>query len=326
MARPPHPLAILLALGLLPSPALHGTPHAGASSAAARREESRAPAGGALRACTTWAEKATRTGRVPDALEELSGVAASRRHPGVYWAHNDSNNAATLFAIDATGEILARFPLRGVRPRDTEDIAVGPCSAGSAQSCIYLGDIGDNLGQRSEVWIDKMPEPDALDGRPLDVDAFAFRYPDGSRNAEGLLVDPRSAEVYVVTKTVDGLGEVFRIDDLAPGRKGRAVRVAELAAPATLARLSTAADAHPGGERVLLRTYAGVWELHRPGAASLAEVFAAKPVEVTNGAHIQAEGVAWAPDGASYLLTAEGRGSPIYRVECTRFSAEPDAR
>jgi hypothetical protein len=274
------------------------------------------PLAAAAGPCSRYAAKAERTGTSPDALPELSGMVASRRHPGVYWAHNDSNNDGTLFAIDVTGKVLARFPLRGLRPRDAEDVAVGPCAAGERRTCIYLADTGDNLLRRSGVWIGRIPEPDALVARPLTVAADAFRYPDGPRNTEALLVDPRSARLYVITKSVDGLGEVFRVDGLEDGKIGRAVPLATLPAPAALARLTTAADQHANGERILLRTYSGVWELRRPGARSLEEVFAASPVQVTSAAQMQGEDVTYTADGRGYVLAAEGKGSPIYRVGC----------
>ena len=276
--------------------------------------------------CTRYASAATRTGSTPIELPETSGIAASRRHPGVFWAHNDSNNSATIFAIDQSGKLLARFPLRGLRPRDAEDIAVGPCAAGSKQSCIYLADIGDNLARRKEVWIGRIPEPASLDGRALDVEASAFRYPDGPRNAESLIVDPHTAKLYVVTKSLDGLGEVYRLDDLQAKGGGHAVAIAVLPAPAALARLTTAADVHPSGERILLRTYAGVWELRRPGARSLEDVFGATPVEVTGAPQIQSEGIAYTVDGRSYLLASEGERSALYRVDCADAGATRERR
>lgn len=277
---------------------------------------------GPVAACARYAVEAVRTGSVPAELAELSGIAASRRHPGVYWAHNDSNNAGALFAIDASGKVLARFAIRGLRPRDTEDVAVGPCAKGAQRSCIYLADTGDNRKRRERVWIARVAEPDKLDGRTLAVEADSFRYPDGAHNTESLVVDPRSARLYVITKSVDGLGEVFRLDGLGSDEGGRAVPVATLPAPDALARLTTAADAHPGGERVLLRTYAGVWELRRRGAASLEEVFTAPPVAVTGAPQLQSEGIAYERDGAGYLLAGEGERSALYRVAC----AAPDDR
>lgn len=300
------PAALALTLVHVASSAGVATPAPSAKHAAAA----------ATAACASYAQTAARTGVVPPELDELSGIAASRRHPGVFWAHNDSNNKGALFAIDETGKILAKFPLRGLRPRDAEDVAVGPCAAGSKTSCIYLGDVGDNLRRRDAVWIGRVPEPPVLDGRVLQVEADSFRYPDGRRNTESLLVDPRTARLYVITKSVDGLGEVYRLDDLDEPGGGRAVKLRTLPTPSALARLTTGADAHPSGERVLLRTYAGVWELVQPGAGSLEDVLAATPHEVTGAPQLQSEGIAYRRDGRGYLLASEGAGSALYRVDC----------
>ena len=36
-------------------------------------------------------------------LDEVSGIAASRAHPGIYWAQNDSGGGAKLVAMQADG-------------------------------------------------------------------------------------------------------------------------------------------------------------------------------------------------------------------------------
>src|SRR5262245_50346447 len=148
--------------------------------------------------CPEYSPHATRTGRVPAELRELSGFAASRVHRGVFWAHNDSGNVLALYAMRPDGSIVATFPIRGATARDPEDIPVGPCTAGSAQSCIYLGDIGDNGSRRQSVQILKVPEPQRLDGGPLVPTILPFRYADGPSNAEALLVDPATARVFVI--------------------------------------------------------------------------------------------------------------------------------
>ena len=53
---------------------------------------------------------AERVGRIEhEPVRESSGIAASRRHPGVFWTHNDKGDAARLYAIDGTGKLLAEF-------------------------------------------------------------------------------------------------------------------------------------------------------------------------------------------------------------------------
>lgn len=275
-----------------------------------------ARAGEPVSACSAYAT-AVRVGAVPRALRELSGLAASRRHAGLFWAHNDSGNALALVALRADGRVAATFPVRGATARDPEDVAVGPCEPGGRESCVYLGDIGDNLGRRPSVQILKVREPARLDGRPLAATPLPFVYPDGPRNAEALAADPLSGRLFVVTKALFSLGDVYRLDDLGARAGGRAVRVATLEAPG-LDLFTTAADAHPSGERLLVLTAGRAWELRRPGARSLEEVLVATPVPVPGPEQLQAEAAAYVHDGRGYLLGGEGAGSPLSLVRCQR--------
>lgn len=266
--------------------------------------------------CAAYASPPHRVGAVPAALHELSGFASSRLHRGVFWAHNDSGNAPALHAIRADGTIVATFPLRGVRLRDPEDVAAGPCAAGAADSCLYLGDIGDNGGRRPSAQILKVREPARLAGAPLVPTILPFRYERGPRDAEALLVDPRTARVFVVAKSLLSLGEVYRIDGLGGRGGGTAVRVRRLRAPREFDAATTGAAAHPGGTRLLLRTYTRVWELRSPNARSFEDVLEAEPVAVPEAPQPQGEAVSYLFDGRGYLLGSEGTGSPIYRVPC----------
>jgi len=266
--------------------------------------------------CPRYAAHPELTGRVPAALRELSGVAASSAHPGIFWAHNDSGNALAISAMRANGTIVATFPLRGVTSRDPEDIAVGPCAAGSPRSCIYFGDIGDNGSRRQSVQILKMVEPERLDGAPLVPAILPFRYAGGPRNAEALVVDPVTARVFVISKNVLSLGDVFRVDGLGDREGGTAVRIRTLRAPREFDAATTGASAHPSGERLLLRTYTRVWEFRSPGARSFEDVLDAEPVAVPTARQPQGEAISYTADGRDYLLAGEGVDTPIYLVPC----------
>ena len=291
----PRPFALAVALGLLLV----------------------APSDGAEPGCRAYSERIVDAGRTPRALDELSGLVASRRHPGIYWAHNDSGHDLTLYAIRETGKIEAMFPLLNVDAADPEDIGVGPCKRGGAQTCIYVADTGDNLRSRSRVQLLRVLEPETLRSRRLVAEAFPFSYPDGAHDAEALLIDPRSADAFVVTKSIMSLGHAYRIEIGERGRPVRAVSVGPIAAATGFDALVTAASVHPSGTRLLLRTYRGVWELRRPGANGLAEVLRAVPHAVPGGArHLQGEAVAYTTDGTAYLLGGEGDDTPILRVDC----------
>src|SRR5512139_2545167 len=74
-------------------------------------------------------------------ITESSGLAASSRHPGVLWTHNDGGAAAEVMAVGRTGRTVATVRLRGIDPYDPEAIAPGRDPAG--RPALFLGDIGD---------------------------------------------------------------------------------------------------------------------------------------------------------------------------------------
>lgn len=266
-------------------------------------------------ACSSYGRPA-RSGKVPEALAEFSGLAPSRRHDGIYWAHNDSGNAFELFAIDATGHIHARLALRGGSNRDIEDIAIGPCAADSDESCIYVGDIGDNLYRYDDGRIYRLREPETLQDGNAEVDLLRFEWPHKPRNAEAMVADPRTGTLFVWTKEPRSLGVVHRLEGLAPGKTGRAVAVKQIHAPDPGAGLPTAADTHPEGERILIRTYSQVWELRQPSAERIEDILEAEPIPLPSRLQQQSEAISYHHDGRGYLFGTEGSGGPIYTVGC----------
>ena len=72
-------------------------------------------------------------------------------------------------------------------------MARGPCQGGDAAggSCLYFGDMGDNRESRSYCAVYRVREPAAMtSGLEVAAEALPFQYPDGSHNAEALLVHP----------------------------------------------------------------------------------------------------------------------------------------
>jgi hypothetical protein len=265
--------------------------------------------------CARYRTPPVRVGRVPAELTEMSGLVASRRHEGVYWAQNDSGNGFELFAMRENGVLVGRFPLEDGINVDCEDLTIGPCQEKHAETCLYLADTGDNLERRGRVTVYEIPEPATLAERPLATRRLIFTYDDHAHNAEALLVDPHDARLYVVTKEIDSLGSVYRLEGLGVRRVGRAVRLHGLTAPSGFGGLTTGAAVHPSGTRVLLRTYTQVWEYRGRPEQSLAAILATTPVDVPSATQPQGEAVTYTADGRSYLLGTERTG-PLYRVDC----------
>ena len=148
-----------------------------------------------------WAQASQPTGdyaepvavcEVTDArLDEASGLVASRRNPGYYCTHNDSQGEPHVYVLDRSGRICLTIRLTGATNIDWEDIALAP--GREADTCdVCVADIGDNKAARTEVVIYRFAEPE-LDAATraaglLDVtpSAYRCRYADGPRNAEGV--------------------------------------------------------------------------------------------------------------------------------------------
>jgi hypothetical protein len=246
-------------------------------------------------------------------LNEVSGIVESARRPGTFFVHNDSGDTARFFAVDLSGALRAEYRLADARAVDWEDIARGPCAAGT---CLYLADIGDNNRTRTEYTVYRVPEPDVPDAAPASVtpvelraEAITFRYPDGAHNAETLVADPADGALYVITKVDAGPVAVYRVG------AGTATRVAEMTLPAGAGQL-TGGDAHPGGRALLLRTYARVLLYERPAEAPFASLFAATPRAVAVRLEPQGEAVAWRLDGRGYVTVSEGVGVRINAFRC----------
>lgn len=127
-------------------------------------------------------------------VPEASGLAVSRRHPGIIWSHNDSGNRTELFAVDAAGTLRGRVRVP-ITTRDWEDISAARCPGGN---CLYIADIGDNRLRRRNIQIYRVPEP-ALDAAQTGApEAFNATYADGPHNAEALFIV--GDNVFIVTR------------------------------------------------------------------------------------------------------------------------------
>src|SRR5690606_35597616 len=101
------------------------------------------------------------------------------------------------------GTVRAVLTLGGANARDWEDIAVGRDERG--RPAIYVGDIGDNLGGAwPYVTVYRIPEPAVLRSQTIRATAFKIKYEDGPRNAETLMINPRTNRLYLASKLFGG--------------------------------------------------------------------------------------------------------------------------
>lgn len=269
--------------------------------------------------CDRFGE-AHEAGRVQAAeLTEISGVVASTVHEGVLWAHDDSDGAPELVALSTTGEHLGTYAVEGAEARDWEDVA-------AANGALVVGDIGDNIDGWPSVALYRMAEPQARPdgtGGTLVAETITLRYPDGSVNAEALLVDPRDGTVVVLTKE-DRVSRVFTApaSALVDGATVTLTPAGSFEVPRSRGLVLglpgtsvTGADVAPDGSVVLVRTYRAVLAFARPDGAPLVDAFRTPPCEAPQRNEAQGESVAFVDGGRGYVTISEGPSPAINRVD-----------
>ena len=278
---------------------------------------------------------------LPRDLREASGLAVSRTQPGVLWAHNDSGDTPTLYAINQKGQLLAKVAVLDAEAIDWEDIAAGPCPEGArgaggpgreapTNHCLYIADTGNNSRAREVLTVYIVDEPSisvADPGRPLAVKAraFRFRYPTGPEDTEAIAVLP-NGDVSIVSKgrtpSISFFG--FANADIVKALMSHAILRAApqgdsgISPDQGLGRWVTAAAMSPDGKTLAVRTYSEIFffslettpqgdrwrDLHKP--CFLGEI---EP---------QGEAMDYLDDKTLIIAseTSQGRQGVLHRVQC----------
>ena len=272
---------------------------------------------GAVLATLIWVgkpEPLERVGRLAaPAIREASGMTASRTHPGIYWVHNDSGNAAELFAVRRDGQLVRSYKVAAPNI-DWEDIAADDSGH------LYLADTGNNRLNLPLRAVHTLVEPDPTAPQPPErllsvLASNYYQFPGGRRfDAEGMIV--AGGQILLITKRRDGqAAELYRLP-LAPA--------SSLLRPATPERVGllpgcvepvTGASLAPDGQQLAVVTDSSVRVYRSTNMADWtllgSAAFRAPDVEA----------ITW--DGADLILASEDRS--VYRLPPERWRAAPRA-
>ncbi len=265
------------------------------------------------------------------AVNESSGVVASRRNAGVFWTHNDSGDGPNLYAFDRQGRKRGVWRVEGAQAIDWEDIAAGP-GPEQGRAYLYVGDTGDNDRAREQVTVYRVPEPQVSDTdaasdrknpRPTEAaEAIRLKYPDGKHDAETLMIHPKTGDIYIVTKAPAVAGVYKLAAPYSTKQVNTLARLGDLRVPALFAGLLTGGDISPDGTRVVICDYVAAYELSlpvAPSSSSSAEGFDAvwkqTPLVIDLGEREQGESICYGEDGSSVLATSEKRPAPLIEVK-----------
>lgn len=258
-------------------------------------------------------------------ITESSGVAASARADDLFFTHNDSGDTARFFAIDDHGCTQAVIDLAdpGIIAGDWEDMARGPKVDG--KPTLFFGDTGDNAVRRESVVVHRVFEPKVkrtkssadpavpcppARSRTVPATSFELQYEDGPHDAEALLVDPRSGQLFIVTKVATGDAALYAAPERLSRKRPNVLR--RVAAVPGLTNV-TSGDIDPDGSRLVLRTYDSAYEFEIPGE-NVAAAFASEPRKITLPSMPQGEAIAYTRDSGAWVTTSEGAGTVVYRL------------
>ena len=291
---------------------------------------SKPPPAGTLARTATIAEAA---------IDESSGLAASRRTSGLLWTHNDSDGQPLLYAINSDGRLRGTVRIAGIKNIDWEDMASFELDG---RSWLLVADTGDNSGRRKDCALYVIPEPAADDlaqGRELSVPVawkIPVRYPDGPHDCESVAVDVREGNVYLLRKRVyPNALFVLPLRPTEPDTTAIARRVGlvgnipqpnseQRAFPVATGRWRgnpTSMDIAADGRCAVILTYGDVLLFPRQPGETWSTALARRPRVLPQHGLEQAEAVCFSADGRSIFLTEEKLNAPLLRYDLAPITA-----
>lgn len=270
-----------------------------------------------------------KVGRLDSGLiREGSGLAASKRHPGLFWTLSDSGDSARIFAVDTEGATapnsagagFSGISVTGAKNVDWEALLVDDARR------LIIGDIGNNSSSRRDLCLYVLPsEPDpSRDTATVAARRVPFyfadqkAFPDKSKNHDAEAMFCFGGEVYVLTKEWGATGSVLhRVDMSAPANSPRPTTpVCRLESHGMV----TDAAVSPDKRRLAILTYTGVWVFRLPAPGSghpLSGAASYRPL-VFPLTSWRVEAVTFTDDET---LLISGEEADLYRVRLSELAA-----
>jgi len=266
-----------------------------------------------------------------DQLDEGSGLVASRKNPGYFWALNDSGDSNRLFYFDSNGKGKKEFYLKNAQNRDWEDMSITTEADGS--STVYVADFGDNNSLYQSYRIYWFTEPTITNSGPdvnsiNQVKQLTFTLPDGIRDMECLLVDQKSKDIFILSKR-ENLKRLYKIN--ASNVKDGTILTAEFVSELSFSNpfsnntsvkelfYVTAGDISFDNKEVIIRNYGYIYYWKRKEGESIPDALARQAKTIPSRSKYssldglgepQGEGLAYAADASGYYTISESAALP----------------
>lgn len=257
-------------------------------------------------------------------LKEISGMAASKLNPGMFWVHNDSGNEAEIYLIDTSLKILLTCRIGDVENRDWEDIAVGPGPV-EGKYYVYVGEIGDNDARYEYKHIYRFEEPRQEEGvRTLKLQSFdtiTFRLEDKRKDTETLLIDPGTKALYVISKRENPVW----LYELKNPQSTKDTLVARKITSLPFTQI-VGGDIIPEGNQILLKNYEHIYYWRSDNVMAVDDLLKTPHFEVPYEVEPQGEALSWTHDGSGFYTISEknaGKSTYLFYYRDQSKGAEP---
>ena len=152
-------------------------------------------------------------------------------------------------------------------------LADGPAS----RYQLYLSaDIGDNDQVNSQYSIYRFAEPGATTKEVSGYDKINFKYPDGAHDADAILVDNNTKDIYIITKT----GVYSRIYKLSYPQNTASINTAILCGSLSFNGVTSAALS-PDGKEILVKTYEKIYYWKKGKEQTIEQTLAETPLPLS---------------------------------------------
>jgi len=240
----------------------------------------------------------------PGIIDEASGLANSFSMSGYLWTLQDSGKPNSLYLISTDGKSIREYNIPGATNHDWEDLSSGPGPA-EGVNYLYIGEIGNNNPPMTSTnIIYRIPEISSRDGSfsQSSLEKITFSYPDGPRDAETLLLDPVTKDIFVVSKELDKAG-LYR---LAYPQSTSSTIVAEKVGNIPSVVFATGGSVAVNGGEILIRNYTSAFYWIRNSGETIAQTLLKSPKkQIFLAPEPQGEAISFGRDGKGFYTLGE---------------------
>lgn len=225
-------------------------------------------------------------------IPEASGITYSTTQHGKFWVQEDSGNPPQLYLINNNGELVHKTYVKNATNRDWEDMA-------AAGKELFIADIGDNSLAYTDYTIYSFTEPSSLTDTITTAKAIRFRYPDGPHDAEALLVDPTSKDIFIISKR-DNPSKIYKLTYPYDQPMNTAAEKGALTYSGV-----TAAALSPDGKEVIIKTYTDLYYYKRKNNEPLSETIRQAYLKIPYTLEPQGEALGFSGDNSGFYTLSE---------------------